>query len=179
MSPEGRPREENGCTQEEVEMSEFPAKILLATDGSEDATLAAQAAVGLAKDTGAELHVVHVGEVHHVYPPRTPAPLPPAETEAQVRKEHQTFLDHEVERIEQSGGTVAESYLRIGKPAEEILRCSEDIVAGMIVVGNQGFGQKFSRLRRFVMGSTSEKVARYARCSVLVVRRDLYDRPSA
>ena len=49
----------------------------------------------------------------------------------------------------------------------------------MIVVGNQGFGQKFSRFRRFVMGSTSEKVARYARCSVLVVRRDLYDRPSA
>ena len=49
----------------------------------------------------------------------------------------------------------------------------------MIVVGNQGFGQKFSRLRRFVMGSTSEKVARYARYSVLVVRSDLYDRPSA
>ena len=49
----------------------------------------------------------------------------------------------------------------------------------MIVVGNQGFGQKFSRLRRFVMGSTSEKVARYARCSVLVVRSDLYDRPPA
>jgi nucleotide-binding universal stress UspA family protein len=83
-----------------------------------------------------------------------------------------------VERIEQSGGKVTKSYLRIGKPAEEILRCSEEIVAGVIVVGNQGFGQKFSRLRRFLMGSTSEKVARYARCSVIVVRKDLYDRPS-
>jgi nucleotide-binding universal stress UspA family protein len=114
-----------------------------------------------------------------VHLPRTPAPLPPEQTDAQVRKEHQAFLDHEVESIEQTGGTVAESHLRIGKPAEEILRCSEDIVAGMIVVGNQGFGQKFSRLRRFVMGSTSEKIARYARCSVLVVRSDLYDRPSA
>jgi nucleotide-binding universal stress UspA family protein len=160
-------------------MSEFPAKILLATDGSEDATLAAQAAVNLAKDTGAELHVVHVGEVHHVHLPRTPAPLPPPETEEQIRKEHEVFLNHEVQRIEQTGGTVAASYLQIGKPAEEILRCSEDIVAGMIVVGNQGFGQKFSRLKRFLMGSTSEKVTRYARCSVLVVRRDLYERPSA
>jgi nucleotide-binding universal stress UspA family protein len=28
------------------------------------------------------------------------------------------------------------------------------------------------------MGSVSEKVARYARCSVMVVRKDLYDRPS-
>jgi len=160
-------------------MSDFPAKILLATDGSEDAALAAQAAVSLATDTGAELHVVHVGEVHHIYPPRTPAPLPPAESEEQVRKEHQAFLDYEVGRIEQTGGTVTESYLRVGKPAEEILRCSEDIVAGMIVVGNQGFGQKFSRLRRFLMGSTSEKVARYARCTVMVVRKDLYNRPLA
>jgi len=53
-------------------MSDFPAKILLATDGSEDAVLAAQAAVSLATDTGAELHVVHVGEVHHIYPPCPP-----------------------------------------------------------------------------------------------------------
>ncbi len=160
-------------------MSEFPAKILLATDGSEDAALATGAAIGLARDTGAELHVVHVGEVHHVYPPRTPAPLPPAETEEQIRRGHQEFLDQEIEKIEGDGGTVTKAYLRIGKPAEEILRCSEDIVAGMIVVGNQGFGQTFSRLRRFLMGSTSEKVARYARCSVMVVRKDLYDRPSA
>jgi len=166
-------------TNKEVEMSDFPAKILLATDGSEDAALAAQAAVSLATDTGAELHVMHVGEVHHIYPPRTPAPLPPAESEEQVRKEHQAFLDYEVGRIEQTGGTVTEAYLRVGKPAEEILRCSEDIVAGMIVVGNQGFGQKFSRLRRFLMGSTSEKVARYARCTVMVVRKDLYNRPLA
>jgi nucleotide-binding universal stress UspA family protein len=29
------------------------------------------------------------------------------------------------------------------------------------------------------MGSTSEKVARYARCTVMVVRKDLYNRPPA
>ncbi len=28
------------------------------------------------------------------------------------------------------------------------------------------------------MGSVSENVTRYARCSVMVVRKDLYDRPS-
>jgi nucleotide-binding universal stress UspA family protein len=45
-------------------MSDFPAKILVATDGSEDAMLASRAAIGLAKDTGAELPVVHVGPKH-------------------------------------------------------------------------------------------------------------------
>ncbi|MBD0354490.1 MAG: universal stress protein [Rubrobacteraceae bacterium] len=68
--------------------------------------------------------------------------------------------------------------MRVGKPDKEILRLSEEIVAGLIVVGNQGLGGRFSRMKRFVMGSVSESVSRYARCSVMVVRRDLYERPS-
>ena len=51
-------------------MSTFPAKILVATDGSEDAVLAVQAAVDLSNETGAELHVVHVGESLPTYPLR-------------------------------------------------------------------------------------------------------------
>lgn len=43
-------------------MSIFPTRVLLATDGSEDAALAAQAAAELAEKTGSELHVVHVEE---------------------------------------------------------------------------------------------------------------------
>ena len=42
-------------------MAIFPTRILLATDGSEDSELAATTAVGLAKITGSELHVLHVG----------------------------------------------------------------------------------------------------------------------
>jgi nucleotide-binding universal stress UspA family protein len=38
----------------------FPTKILLATDGSDDAELAAEAAVDLSKKTGGQLHVCHV-----------------------------------------------------------------------------------------------------------------------
>jgi nucleotide-binding universal stress UspA family protein len=67
----------------------------------------------------------------------------------------------------------------VGKPAEEILRVSEEIIAGLIIVGNQGLGRKFSRMKRFLMGSVSERVTTYARCSVMVVRRDLYERPPA
>jgi Universal stress protein family len=42
------------------EMNGFPERILLATDGLENTTPAARAAVDLAKKGGAELHVVHV-----------------------------------------------------------------------------------------------------------------------
>jgi nucleotide-binding universal stress UspA family protein len=80
--------------------------------------------------------------------------------------------------IEEMGGKVEGGHVRMGRPAEEILRFSEEIVAGLIVVGNQGLSGRFSRMRRFLMGGVSENVTRYARCSVMVVRRDLYDRPS-
>lgn len=41
-------------------MSIFPTRILLATDGSEDARLANETAVDLAKSTNSELHVITV-----------------------------------------------------------------------------------------------------------------------
>ncbi|MDF2703526.1 MAG: hypothetical protein K0S10_2472, partial [Rubrobacteraceae bacterium] len=41
-------------------MDRFPTKTLLATDGSEDAAQATQAATDLASRSGSELHVVHV-----------------------------------------------------------------------------------------------------------------------
>ena len=43
-------------------MSIFPSKVVLAIDGSEEASRAAEAAVELCEKTGSELHVVHVGE---------------------------------------------------------------------------------------------------------------------
>ena len=48
-------------------MSIFPTKILLATDGSREAELAATTAADLAKSTGSELHVLYVGEAANPY----------------------------------------------------------------------------------------------------------------
>jgi nucleotide-binding universal stress UspA family protein len=42
-------------------MSIFPARILVATDGSEEAQLAATTAADLAEKTNSELHLVTVG----------------------------------------------------------------------------------------------------------------------
>jgi nucleotide-binding universal stress UspA family protein len=166
------------CEGEEAEMNVFPAKILVATDGSEDAVLAVRAAVDLSNETGAELHVVHVGESVHVYPPPASGPPPPTPSREEVLQVAQKLLDAQVEQVGEMGGKVEGSHLRMGRPAEEILHLSEEMVAGLIVVGNQGLSGRISRMRRFLMGGVSENVTRYARCSVMVVRKDLYDRPS-
>jgi nucleotide-binding universal stress UspA family protein len=49
-------------------MSIFPTKILLATDGSEEADLALRTATHLATNTGSELHVVYVEAASYVFP---------------------------------------------------------------------------------------------------------------
>ena len=148
-------------------MSIFPTTILLATDGSKEAQLAATTAAELAKSTGSELHVVHVGEIPLVYHPERHAYR--AEYE-EHEKEAQQLLEAEVARVKEAGATVAQSHLRLGRANsradEEIVELAQGIDAGLIVMGSRGQG----RLRRALVGSVSESVVRHAHCPVTIVR---------
>ena len=125
----------------------FPTKILLATDGSEEANLAASTAAALAGDTDSELHVVTVG-------PFVPTVFAATEEEpARMAREARRTLDEQVGLIEAAGGRVAQAHLRLGGAAEEIVALAEDVGAGLIA-----------------MGSVSERVVRHAHCAVLVMR---------
>ena len=147
-------------------MSIFPTKILLATDASEEATLAARSAVDLAEKTGSELHVVYVEPLGYVGPGTPMVADIPAPDPDELNQEAQRILDAQIQRIEAAGGTVAEAHLRRGKPDVEIVALSEEIEAGLIVMGSRGRGG----LRRALMGSVSDSVVRHAHCPVLVVR---------
>jgi nucleotide-binding universal stress UspA family protein len=146
-------------------MSIFPTTILLATDGSEEAQLASTTAADLAQRTDSELHVLTVGPDLPLYE----LPEHPAEFEDVLRENRRRakeVLEQQAKRIEESGGTVKETYLREGRAAEEIVEVAEEIGAGLIVMGSRGLG----RLRRALLGSVSEAVVRHAHCPVTVVR---------
>jgi nucleotide-binding universal stress UspA family protein len=143
-------------------MTVFPTRVLLATDGSPDAALAANSAVELCERTGSELHVVHVGEYVPTFFAYT------EEEPAELRHNAERLLEEQVERIRAAGGTVAGAHLRLGRPAEQIIDLSEELSMGVVVVGSRGQ----SALRRAVLGSVSEDVVRYAHCPVFVVRAE-------
>jgi nucleotide-binding universal stress UspA family protein len=151
----------------EEKMSIFPTKILLATDGSEEAALAAHTATDVAGKTDSELHVVLVG-LSAAYvgmgPPEI-ADIPPPRQE-ELDEEARRLLDAQVKQIEADGSTVAQAHLRVGRPGEQIVVLAEEIGAGLIVMGNRGLGG----LRRLLMGSVSDSVVRHAHCLVLIVR---------
>jgi nucleotide-binding universal stress UspA family protein len=143
----------------------LPSRILLAVDGSEEASAAAQTAVELADRMDSELHVVHVGELTPVYHPERHGYLARYE---ELQEEAQRLLDRQVDKVKSAGGTVARAHLRMGRPDEEIVVLGEEIRAGLIVTGSRGLGG----IRRALIGSVSDSVVRHAHCPVMVVRHD-------
>ena len=140
-------------------MNYFPEKMLLATDGLENTALASRAAADLAKEGGAELHVVHVWHT-----------VPSSRFDSVIRSgledAGRETLDEQVRWIEDEGGTVAEAYLREGQAADAIVGQAEEIGAGLLIVGSRGMG----RLGRLAMGSVSTGLAHRSPCPVLIVR---------
>ena len=67
--------------------------------------------------------------------------------------------------LRERGVTVVTAMRRLN-PVDAILEQAHDDAAGLIVVGSHGMGA----VERFLLGSVSERVARYAHCPVLVAR---------
>jgi nucleotide-binding universal stress UspA family protein len=152
--------------KESIAMSIFPTRILLATDGSEEAELAALRAVDMAQKTDSELHVVHVGVV-----PRFLESYPGTlgyerRLYEQIEEDSRERLRELSWRVKVAGGTVAGSHLRMGAVDLEIVDLAKELGVGLIVMGCRGHGG----IRRAIGGSISDAVIRHAPCPVLVVR---------
>jgi nucleotide-binding universal stress UspA family protein len=152
--------------KESIAMSTFPARILLATDGSEEAELAALMAVDLADATDCELHVVHVGVVP-IFLKSYPGTLGyERRLYEQIEEVSRELLRKQSWRVKAAGAAVAGTHLRMGQVALEIVALAEELQADLIVMGSRGLGG----VRRALMGSVSDSVVRHAHCPVLVVR---------
>jgi nucleotide-binding universal stress UspA family protein len=142
-------------------------KILLATDGSEEAELATRAAVELANSTGSELHVVYVEPLPD-FMKKNDAGAPGYDRELyeKIEGEGRETLRKLVWRLKVAGGSVAEAHLRMGVVAEEIVAFADELEVDLIIVGSRGL----RGIRRTLVGSVSESVFRHADCPVMVVR---------
>ena len=152
-------------------MSILATKILLATDGSPEATRAAGMAVELSRSLGSELHVVHVGPMPEEYiDPRLSIPEPEFSDMMRERAEEaaRPKLNEEVQTIREAGGEVSGAHVRVGLTDAEIVGLAEELGVGLIVMGSRGLGG----IRRALMGSVSGSVVRHAHCPVLVVRKE-------
>ena len=151
-------------------MSIFPTTVLLAIDGSTEASLATEAAVELAIKMRSDLHLVYVSSdptLTSLYVGETLGGVPDLKGEVEnARRAAQGVLDTAVRKVRSLGGSVAQAHLMEGRAPQEIVSLAEDSGIGLIVMGSRGRGG-FSRT---LMGSVSDSVVRHAHCPVLVVR---------
>ena len=113
------------------ERERMPEKVLLATDGSNDAALAARAAADVCEGTGAELHVVHAWH-------SGPTARLRAFMRAELKNLGKELLEERVKRVDGAGGLVAGAHLVEGRAADEIQDRAGQIGAGLIVIGSRG-----------------------------------------
>jgi nucleotide-binding universal stress UspA family protein len=147
-------------------MSTFPTKILLAIDGSEEASSASRKAVDLANEIDSELYVVHIGLLPNFLTGGPDTLGYDGVLYKQIEGESRELLRKLVWRVKVSGGTVAGSYLRMGEVDLEIVGLAKELGADLIVMGCRGR----HGIRRMIGGSISDAVIRHAPCPVLVVR---------
>ncbi|MCA3749012.1 MAG: universal stress protein [Rubrobacter sp.] len=139
-------------------------KVLLATDGSEDAELAARAAADIAGGTDAELHLVHVWRLVPAY-----AAYPGVmwtDYSYLYEEEAKKLLKTESEKVKGLGVRVAGAHLVQDSPVEGILKACRDLRPDLLVMGSRGLGA----FKRLALGSVSERVAHQAPCPVLLMR---------
>ncbi len=140
-------------------MSGLPEKVLVAADGSQDAALAARAAVDVSDELGSELHVVHAWQA-------VPTARLKAFARAGFKRLGEERLEEGVKEVEKAKPSVAGAHLVEGGAADAILDLARESGAGLIVIGSRGLGPA----GRLALGSVSEAVVHHAHCPVLVLR---------
>jgi nucleotide-binding universal stress UspA family protein len=143
-------------------------KILLAVDDSKYSQAAAQALSSGFREAGTEVLVLQVVEpfVFSAPPQMAPGYAPEMATRLQAQLDQaRESVARTTECLRQAGfnanSRVVESEIRTG-----ILDIASDWHADLIILGSHGE----KGLRKFLLGSVAEFVARHARCSVLIVR---------
>lgn len=136
-------------------------KILLPTDGSDVSERATEKAIELAQHFDAELHFVYVV-----------APIEHTTVEGnmttemnQLKTVGEEILQEETENALSKNVDSISSVL-IGSPYKEIVHYADENDIDLIVMGTQGR----SGAKRFLLGSTTERVIRHTDLEVLTVQ---------
>lgn len=138
-------------------------KILLPTDGSENAEKTIQYAIQLAQLSQATIIVMYAYNPQLAL--RKRAALAAEAFRASLQEEAMEIVTEVAERIKAVG--LAVSALAVeGAPAEAILHASADVQPDLIIMGSRGGGG----LPGLALGSTAERVVRHSTVSVLVVK---------
>ena len=137
-------------------------KILLATDGSENAKRAANEAAGLARELSSHVILVYI-----INNPPSQSRMVKAnfDVHSLLEEDAKSDIKNTLEIFE-TEGLAYTLKVAIGDPAAEIIEIAEKENADLIVIGSRGLGT----LKGVFLGSVSQKVTHHAKCPVMIVK---------
>ncbi len=141
-------------------------KILIATDGSENADSAILSGIDIAKKLDAKVYAICVVPTH----PSSSMPIGSRMMQWEVP--FKVMMEEAEKAVEQvadacsSSGVEVETVVLEGHPAEEIVKYAEDRKIDLIVMGSLGK----TGLTRLLLGSVAEEVLRHSKVDVMVSR---------
>lgn len=136
-------------------------KILAAIDGSPASEKVLAAAVDLASHYQAELIALSVAEV-----PEVVAMVDEVDEMRQSADDYFRKIGEAAVAYARSRGVTLRSVVVRGHAANEIIRFAEAEGVNLIVLGRQGH----SRVTRFFLGSTTDRVSEHCHCTVMIVK---------
>jgi nucleotide-binding universal stress UspA family protein len=144
-------------------------KVLIATDGSRFSDAAIQSVATQFRAEATEVRVLQVVEPFVFTTPPEMSPGYAPEMAARFQEQLKLAKDSlaRAKEVLQKAGFKVDSQVIENEVRTGILSASDDWRSDLIVLGSHG--QK--GLRKFLLGSVAEFVARHARCSVLIVRK--------
>ena len=141
-------------------------RILFPTDFSSIAEHAFGYALGIAREFGARLFILHVineqADLRGFYLPH----LAYERVEADITEAARRMMDEFRAGI--AGYDNHEGEVVSGVPYAEILKAADEHDADLIVMGTHGL----TGVEHLLFGSTAERVLRHAKCPVMTVRPD-------
>jgi nucleotide-binding universal stress UspA family protein len=135
-------------------------KMLVGYDGSAQSDKATESGLALAQTLDATVLLFAVA--------RPPEPATMVEVDAMLDDAREHF-EAQFKKIIQRAkdlGVDLQTDIAVGHPVEQIVHRAETDHVDLIVLGRRGK----SRFEKMLVGSTAEKVLRYAHCPVMVVR---------
>jgi nucleotide-binding universal stress UspA family protein len=135
-------------------------KLLIGFDGSPQSEKATESALALARSLDAKVLLFAVA--------RPPEPATIVEVDAMIDDAREHFEAQFKKIAERASALEVElaTAIAVGHPVEQIVHRAELDQVDLIVLGRRGK----SRFEKMLVGSTAEKVLRYAHCPVMVVR---------
>lgn len=146
--------------------------ILVPTDFSDNSDQALKKAFECAATCDATIHLTYVTpEVPDIFKLSKYMEKGRQQIQDELEKSCASHFEEQLNKFENAKVVKVKTHVRNGIPFKEILRFEKKLKPDLVVITAQGE----SAFEEFIFGSTSSKIIRYAKASVLLVKKPKYD----